>query len=270
MDGGMTRRTPAGADLSADPRAGLLRRYFRAVLGDQATGDRLARALWSEADYGGRDARHVDAASVLLAAMRRWRRLYNASSPAAAFSPGAIAQALSPTAAQRRQVGVLIDVFGLTVPQTAKALDRSEGEVTVLLSAARADARAPIGGHVLVVEDDPLVAQHLAHLTREAGATDVAVARDAEAAFASAAAMPPRIVLCDYDLGEGPNGAEIVRRLAGEHDAVCIFVTAYPNAVLSGTDGEPAFIIEKPFREGVVRAALSYAGTAERPAVLAA
>ena len=268
----MTRRTSAGTDLSADPRAGLLRRYFRAVLGDQATGDRLARALWSAPEDApfAPDAAAVDAASVLLDAMRRWRRLHNDPAPAAAFSPGAIAQALSPAAAQQRQVGVLIDVFGLTVPQTATALDRSEGEVTVLLSAARAAARTPLGCHVLVVEDDPLVAQHLAHLAREGGAEGVSVARGARAAFDSASRARPGIVLCDYDLGEGPNGAEIVRRLASEHDAVCIFVTAYPNAVLSGTDGEPAFIIEKPFRESVVRAALSYAGTAERPVVLAA
>lgn len=272
----MTPQTPSLADAPRDPvrldepNAALLRRYLRAVLGDQVTGDRLAAALWPGVAASVPSGDHADAADVLLGAMRRWRRLHGAGERAASFSHGAIAQAVDPADAPARKVGILVDVFSLSVAQAARALDRSEGEVTMLLAEARREAAAPIGGDVLVVEDEALVGQHLARLARDAGADTVTLVRGAAEAFEAAAQTPPRIVLCDYDLGDGPDGTVVIRRMMAEHDSVCLFVTAYPARASSGTDGEPAFIISKPFSEAVVRAALAYAGTADRPAFLAA
>ena len=250
-----------------DDAAALLRRYLRAVLGDQAAGDRLAQVLRpAGADLPGAD----DVPAVLCDAMRRWRRACYTAPRALPFTNVALAQALSPGRTPVRQAGILCDVFELSVEQAACALDRSAGEVTRLLAAARTEAARPLGQHVLVVEDDPFVASDLVRIAEEAGAASVRQAESYQGALAAARAARPDLVLCDYDLGAGGNGADLVRTLSREHDATCVFVTAHPERALRGTDGEPAFIIAKPFGERLIRAALSYAASAYRPAVLAA
>ena len=269
-----------GATSGCDPaRAGTLRRYLRAVLGDQALGDRLAAALETGAQggCGALSVEDTDAgrtpvwdADLICGAMRRWRQMHASAAKPAPFTPAAIAQAVSPSANLTRQAGILMDVFALSVAQTAAALDRSEGEITVLLSAARAAAAAPLGRTVLIVEDDPLVAEDLSHMAREAGARAVMTAPDAEAAYATASAQRPDIALCDYDLGTGENGDTVLATLTETYDCVGIFVTGYPDRVLSGSQGEPAFVIAKPFKDSAIRAALAYAASADRPDVIAA
>ena len=249
-----------------DAEAALVRRYFRAVLGDQAAGDRLADALPPQPRFG-QGVRGAGAARVLCDAMRRWRRVHAQAVGAAPFSPASLVRALPPGRAPSRQAAILCDVFELSIAEAAEALDRSSGEVTMLLAEGRAAASAPLGARVLIVEDDPLVAEHLAQVARDVGARRVTIAKNASEAMAS---VPPDIAVCDYDLGDGPTGADVVRRLSAEHGTACLFVTAHPERASRGGDGEPAFIVAKPFAEGVVRAALRFAATAPRYDVLAA
>ena len=252
----------------ADPSHALpmLRRYFRAVLGDQLVGDRLARAVWEDIP----DAAKAAAPAPLFgAAMRAWRRAALAP-PARPFSTRNLLATIPPAATLPRQVGVLIDVFGLTVGEAAAALDRSEGEVVRLLAATRGERDAALDADVLIVEDDALIAQHLATVVRAKGARSVTVAHSYAKALQAAAQRPPQIAVCDYNLGPGPNGVDLVRHLTTEHDTICLFVTAYPDEVLQGTDGEPAFVLSKPFAAARLEAALHYAARAPRPALLAA
>lgn len=242
----------------------MLRRYFRAVFGDQQSGDRLVAALAPRLPAG--DGTVV---SLFTQATRTWRKMH-VDDCAPAFSARTVIDVLSPGQAVERQAGVLIDVFGLSVDQAATVLDRSAGEVVRLLSATRRGRQTPIGKSVLVVEDEPLIAQHLAQLARKAGAGIVTMARSYDEAMTAAQASPPDIVLCDYDLGAGKTGTDVVRTLSAEYDTLAIFVTAYPNEVLTGSEHEPSFIISKPFRDDVVRAALYFAATTIRPELLAA
>ena len=121
-----------------------------------------------------------------------------------------------------------------------------------------------------MIEDEPLIAQHLAQLARKAGAGLVTVARSYDEALTAAAESLPDIALCDFDLSEEKTGIDVVRALSAEYDTLAVFVTAYPHEVLTGSDHEPSFIISKPFRDAVVKAALYYAATSRRPDVLAA
>ena len=252
------------------PGARLLRRYLRAVLADQLAGDRLAEALWPGLPRTVRETEPVDPTLLLCSAMRRWRALQKAGGSAAAFSTAALARAVPPPSDLARQMGILVDVFGLSLSAAAAALDRSEGEAVLLLTESRTRSALPLGKSVLVVEDDPVIAHHLAKIARDAGASDVRIAASGDVALDAARMAAPDLLLCDYELGPGPDGAEVVRRLSAEHDCVCIFVTAFPDLALSGTDGEPTFLIGKPFAEATVMAALRYAGSAERPVLLAA
>ena len=243
-----------------------LRRYLRAITGDQLAGDRMAAGLWSTMPQKARGQR--DPARFLSGATRAWRRSAGGRK-APPFSDRALLASTPPGLSLPRQAGVLIDVFGLTVHEAATVLDRSEGEVTRILSATRAERRAPLALDVLVVEDDPIIAQHLASIAEAQGAR-VEVAFGFKQADAAAARRAPRIAICDYDLGEGPTGVDVVQHLASEHDTTCIFVTAYPELVLRGADGEPPFVLGKPFSERAVAAALHYAARTRRPELLAA
>ena len=244
----------------------MLRRYMRAVIGDQLVGDRLASALWSQMPP---DARQPgDPARLFGAATRAWRRA-RTQAPARSFSRRSLTDSVPAGLTVPRQAGLLIDVFGLSVTETSVVLDRSEGEVTRLLAATRRERREPLEIGVLVVEDNPLIAEHLARIAIAQGAR-VRTAPDHARALQAARHDPPQVAICDYDLGDGPNGVEVVRALTSEHDCVCLFVTAYPEEVLQGADDEPAFVLSKPFAEDRVAAALHYAARAERPALLAA
>ena len=244
----------------------MLRRYMRAVIGDQMVGDRLAATLWRGMSD---DARaDGDATRVFAAATRAWRRAGTAP-PARPFSGRSLLSSVPSGLTLPRQVGVLTDVFGLTVAQAAGVLDRSEGEITRLLAETRRERRDPLSLDLLVVEDNPLIAEHLARIGRAQGAR-VRTARNHAEALRLADDAPPTIAICDYDLGPGPNGIAVVRALFEDHDTTSLFVTAYPDEVLQGADGEPAFVLPKPFSEQRVAAALHYAARAQRPALLAA
>ena len=57
----------------------------------------------------------------------------------------------------------------------------------------------------------------------------------------------PGLILADINLGPGGDGSSAVARIMKHHYAPVIFVTAYPERLLTGEDLEPAFIITKPF-----------------------
>ena len=262
----MTATDPTDRQDSAPFALPMLRRYIRAVIGDQLIGDRLASSLWDEMPQEAR--RPGDPAVLFGAATRAWRRA-RGHAPAPAFSRRSLTDSVPAGLSLPRQTGLLIDVFGLSVREAASVLDRSEGEVTRLLAKTRAERRRPLGIDVLVVEDNPLIAEHLVRIAAAQG-TRVHTARNHAQALRVAARTRPSVAICDYDLGDGPNGVDVVRALTSEHDCVCLFVTAYPDEVLQGIDHEPAFVLAKPFADSRVAAALHYAARAERPTLLAA
>ena len=83
--------------------------------------------------------------------------------------------------------------------------------------------------HTLVIEDEPLIATHLAELVEEAGATSVDFARTELEAIVAARQRKPDIILSDVQLldGTGPAAVVAIRRELG-HVPV-IFITASPH-----------------------------------------
>lgn len=57
----------------------------------------------------------------------------------------------------------------------------------------------------------------------------------------------PGLILADINLGAGGDGMQAVVRILRHHDAPVIFVTAYPERLLTGETHEPSFVITKPF-----------------------
>lgn len=84
--------------------------------------------------------------------------------------------------------------------------------------------------HVLIIEDEWLIADHLAALAEEAGATSVALAGMEDEAVRCAHDRTPDIILSDVRLAVG-TGPRAVRTIMSELGAIpVIFITATPEA----------------------------------------
>ena len=69
----------------------------------------------------------------------------------------------------------------------------------------------------------------------------------------------PGLVLADIRLADGSSGLDAVNDILGSFEVPVIFITAYPESLLTGQRPEPTFLISKPFREDTVRAVISQA-----------
>jgi DNA-binding response OmpR family regulator len=80
---------------------------------------------------------------------------------------------------------------------------------------------------VLIVEDEP-AAREASELYLSYVGFDVATAANASEAMDKAATHAPDVVVCDWRLGGGADGAQVARDLQQRHHAAIIFVTAHP------------------------------------------
>ena len=79
---------------------------------------------------------------------------------------------------------------------------------------------------VLIVEDDVIIAMHLAMLVAELGHEVCATVSSATDAVARAAALNPDVVLMDIRLAGGSNGVDAARELHTRQALRCIFLSA--------------------------------------------
>ncbi|MFL5333012.1 MAG: response regulator, partial [Geminicoccaceae bacterium] len=100
---------------------------------------------------------------------------------------------------------------------------------------------------VLIIEDEPIIAMDIEELVQNCGHRVVGVASSEREAIEIAGRTRPGLILADINLGVGGDGTKAVARIARSHYAPVIFVTAYPERLLTGAAIEPAYIITKPF-----------------------
>ena len=72
--------------------------------------------------------------------------------------------------------------------------------------------------------------------------------------------MHPDLILADIQLADNSSGIDAVNDLlAALGDVPVVFITAFPDRLLTGERPEPAFLITKPFTQEQVRSAVSQA-----------
>jgi CheY-like chemotaxis protein len=69
----------------------------------------------------------------------------------------------------------------------------------------------------------------------------------------------PGLVLADIQLADGSSGLDAVDDILAIGSVPVIFITAYPERLLTGDRPEPTYLVTKPFQEASVRAAISQA-----------
>jgi DNA-binding LytR/AlgR family response regulator len=65
--------------------------------------------------------------------------------------------------------------------------------------------------------------------------------------------------LADIQLADGSSGIDAVRDILADVSAPVIFITAFPERLLTGERPEPAFLITKPFDPATVKATIGQA-----------
>lgn len=158
-----------------------------------------------------------------------------------------------------RQAFLLMAVEGFKPAEAAQILDVDEPEVMELIDAAGVEIAEQIATDILIIEDEPLIALDLEQLVTDIGHRVTEVARTHSEAVAAVSRKTPGLVLADIQLADGSSGLEAVNEILGAIDVPVIFITAYPERLLTGERPEPTFLITKPFQTEMVKAMISQA-----------
>lgn len=241
-----------------------LRRYARALAGSQQRGDQYVRvcleALMAEPQ---RIQSDVDLRLQLFSIFHDIWTIFDASTPPAPveedLSGRPIEQGLAALPPREKQVLLLVSLEGFTFDQTAHILKISEGEVRDHLDRARAEIRRQASAPVLIIEDEPLIAMDIARLVIEMGHRVCGTASRKDEAIALARETLPALVLADIQLKGGDSGIDTVQEILRMIDAPVIFVTGFPERLLTGESLEPAFVVSKPFEPEMLKTAIGQA-----------
>lgn len=158
-----------------------------------------------------------------------------------------------------RQAFLLITVEGLSIEKAAQVLDTTESEVRKLIDQAGKEIAEQVATSVLIIEDEPLIALDLSDLVSSLGHRVCATASTHKTAIAAFKKHMPGLVLADVQLADGSSGLDAVNDILKSFEVPVIFITAYPERLLTGKRPEPTFLINKPFQSETVKAIISQA-----------
>jgi CheY-like chemotaxis protein len=151
---------------------------------------------------------------------------------------------------------LLCAMEGFDTTEAARILGIEPAEVDELVAAAADDFYRQTPHEIMIVEDEAIIALDLKMIVEEIGHRVSHVARTEKEAVASGLEHMPELVLADVHLADGSSGIDAVRTLLQSADVPVIFVTAYPERLLTGDRPEPAFIVTKPFSPATIKAAV--------------
>lgn len=238
-----------------------LRRFARALTGSQAAGDACVIAAIErilERRVPEMPARIALYRTVLAEVdALEARRLVSLNSEPA--PTGAVQRNLAALTPVGRQAFLLVAMEQFTLQDAALVLGVTTDDVRSLVEDANQDIAAQIATDVLIIEDEPLIAMELQQLLEDLGHRVVRVARTERQAIDAVQQTRPGLVLADIQLADGSSGLDAVNEILQMFSVPAIFVTAFPEKLLTGTKPEPTFLIPKPFHADALKAVISQA-----------
>jgi CheY-like chemotaxis protein len=249
------------------PHLPYLRRYARALTGSQSTGDAYVRAALTAllagtselaADMPPRVALyrlfHVIWAGT--AAPLEGDGVSGSVVDMKQLTPEERIQALS---AADRAALLLTAVEGFSLNEAGMILEETPEEVEQSIVNAQHAIEKQLASRVLIIEDESVIALDLENLVTELGHKCVGTAATKDEAVAKARSQKPGLVLADINLGEGGSGIDAVTEILRGFDIPVIFITAYPERLLTGERPEPTYLVTKPFLPETVQATIGQA-----------
>ena len=251
--------------LAADitPHLPFLRRFSRSLTGSQQSGDAYVVAALEAliADPAQFDAKPNTRAALYRTFCRLWESVslnmqVPQSRPDWETSANRHLSGLNPKA---REAFLLMAVEGFSKEEIGAILTRDAPEVASLLEEASTGIVGQVATDVLIIEDEPIIAMDLETLMESLGHRIIGVARTEKEALHLAAAKRPGLVLADIHLADGSSGIDAVNKMLLNFEVPVVFITAFPERLLTGVKPEPAFLITKPFMPDMVKAIVSQA-----------
>ncbi|SEK87296.1 response regulator receiver protein [Roseovarius azorensis] len=241
-----------------------LRRYARALTGNQQTGDHYAAATL-EALLADQEVFNTKL-SPKAALFRVFHQIWVSSgSPVEEAdqtgSPEARAQwRLSGLTQNTREALLLHSIEGFRAEEIASIIGGTADEASALLSIARSEMSNSIRGRIMIIEDEAIIAMDIRAIVEDMGHDVTSMARTRDEAVKLARRDPPDMILADIQLADRSSGIDAVNHILKElGDRPIVFITAFPERLLTGARPEPAFLITKPYTEEQVQSAVSQA-----------
>ena len=240
----------------------LLRRYARALTGSQQSGDKLAAAtlealLLDRSIFQSASSERV---ALYTAFHRIWVSLGTPTGSGRDDLELAAQQHMKGLTPNTREALLLHTIEGFGVAQVAEIMETNAVEVNHLLRVAMDEMAQSATGMVMIIEDEPIIAMQIQAIVEELGHSVTGIARTKTEAIALAGRQTPDLILSDIQLADKSSGIDAVNEILAEQVSVpVIFITAFPERLLTGERPEPAFLITKPYTEDEVRSAVSQA-----------
>ncbi|MBI6629413.1 response regulator [Pontibaca salina] len=239
-----------------------LRRYGRALTGNQKSGDAYAAATL-EAILEDPSVVTPDQ-SVKVSLFQIFHGIWiTTGAPSEASADGIEGRAQSHMAKltkNTREALLLHTIEEFSYQDTARIMQIAPEDAEFLVNRAREEMSVSIAGRVMIIEDEAIIAMDLESLVTEIGHQVVGIARTRDSAVKLGSEEKPDLILADIQLADNSSGIDAVHDLlATLGDIPVIFITAFPERLLTGERPEPAFLISKPYSEDQVRSAVSQA-----------
>ncbi len=239
-----------------------LRRYARALTGTQTSGDAYVAAtleaiLMDPAVY----ANVGDDRQCLFRLLSRMiSSLPISISDSVSIRPGVGAPVdLGAVPPRVRQALLLVTMESFPTTQAAEILETDEAEVCALLDTAFREIAAQSETGIMIIEDEPLIAMDLADMVSNMGHHVTGIARTQAEAEKLWGDTKPGLILADVKLADGSSGIDAVTSILASTQLPVIFITAYPEKLLTGERPEPAYLVSKPFHPDTVKVLINQA-----------
>jgi CheY-like chemotaxis protein len=244
------------------PHLPYLRRYARALAGSQQSGDAYVRAALTAMLEGEQtlDPELPPRVALYKVFQKIWagtsQRYDGANAGDSSDGPE---ERLLTLSAFRRAALLLTAVESFSMDEAGAILDMSPEDVEQAIVEAQRAIESDLVSTVLIIEDEPIIAIDLENLVSELGHEVVGTAATRDQAVKLALSKRPGLILADINLGEGGSGMDAVSEILNSFDVPVIFVTAYPEKLLTGERPEPTYLIAKPFLPETVQATVGQA-----------
>lgn len=238
-----------------------LRRYTRGLTGSQSRGDQytvatLQSILKDRSEFNNTDPVKVNLFKCFHAIWSSSGQMF--TTPEEGLR-GRTHGLLAQLTANSREALLLRTIEEFSVEHVAKIMRTDADEVRRLIATANAELSQSIQGKVMIIEDEPIIATDLTAIVTSLGHEVTGVARTHAQALELGEEQEPDLILADIQLADNSSGIEAVNELLEKLDVPVIFITAFPERLLTGDRPEPAFLISKPFQEQQVQSAVSQA-----------
>ena len=246
------------------PHLPYLRRYARALTGSQSAGDAYVRAaLEAIVESPESFPKDVDARMGLY---RTFHVIWESANvdvqeemtTGSEFEKIAHERLASITPLSRQAL-LLTAMEGFSNEDSAYLIGREPEEVAGLVREALAEIEKQTKTRVLIIEDEPIIAMDIESIVTDLGHEVTSIATTRDEAVEAAMEEKPGLILADIQLADDSSGIDAVKDILDKFAVPVIFITAFPERLLTGERPEPTFLITKPFQRSTVKAAIAQA-----------